>query len=338
MTAHPFVARPVAAPAAPGFSMHAVIGLAAGLLMAAWAGPLAQGLAHLATATGPAFVHGAVAGTGGARLMALPGGETVVATLQPGAVVAIAGSVTFVSGGRAKVAYWARYEGPAGVVHGFVAPGDLTLAGGEPPPMDLRRINAERSGAVAAAAADLGIAWLPVTVDRWSELILAAAERHGIDPRLVAIVVLVESGGDPSAKSPSGALGLMQVMPATGVDIATRRGLADFHVDDLLDPATNIDFGAWYLAQQLAAFSSHTAGGDPGEGAVPLAAAAYNGGPGHLLAHLGGGPLYAETARYQAWVTGMWRERVFPASESFQSWLSAGGERLILAAGDSGLE
>src|SRR5262249_29893798 len=122
---------------------------------------------------------------------------------------------------------------------------------------------------------------------------------------LLAVVTLVESGGDPEAKSPAGALGLMQIMPATGEKIAAARGLAGHREGLLRDPAYNVDLGAWYLAEQLHTFAD----ADP-ERTLALAAAAYNAGPDAVRAHLAGGsPLPDETTRYQAKVTALWKER-----------------------------
>lgn len=180
------------------------------------------------------------------------------------------------------------------------------------------------------AAADIGIAWLPETVARWQPDIVAAAAAHGIDPKLAAIVMLVESGGDPTALSPSGARGLMQVMPGTGADIARRRGISGFEPDMLADPATNLDFGAWYLARQLGAFGIAN---DPDwQASVEAAAAAYNGGPGSVQRMRAGGSLPDETVRYQRWVGGMWRERASATSPTFEAWWQAGGSRLVAAA------
>ncbi len=177
-------------------------------------------------------------------------------------------------------------------------------------------------------ADDFAIAWLPQTVVRWKPEILAAAKAHGVDPALVAIVMLVESGGGPQAVSPSGATGLMQVMPGTGADIARQRGIAAYQ---LAEPATNVDFGAWYLARQLQAFGR--ADGDPDwQQSVELAASAYNGGPGSVQRLQAGGSLPNETARYRQWVGGMWRERSDASSPTFDAWMQAGGARLVAAA------
>lgn len=169
------------------------------------------------------------------------------------------------------------------------------------------------------------IAWLPEPVGRFSPIFERAGHVHGVDPELLAIVALVESGGWSRARSPSGARGLMQIMPATGRIIAGERSLEAPEPAGLIETAVNVDFGAWYLARQLERFGS----GEPDE-SVELAAAAYNGGPTHLTRHLSdGAPLAAQTARYRRWVGGMWRERRAARSATFRAWLDAGGGRLL---------
>jgi hypothetical protein len=189
---------------------------------------------------------------------------------------------------------------------------------------------ADRASVDGHAREELGIPWLPESVAAWSPGILEAGRRHAVAPELVAIVALVESGGHPEAVSPSGAVGLMQVMPATAADIARRRGIDPASVE-LTDPEQSLDFGAWYLADQLKRFGRAE---DPDwRQSVAFAAAAYNGGPGSLERHVSGGtPLPAETVSYQTWVTGMWRERRDARSATFERWLAAGGWRLVDAA------
>ncbi len=176
----------------------------------------------------------------------------------------------------------------------------------------------------------LDIAWLPPTVHRHAEHFIAAGRAHGVDPEMLAIVALVESGGWIRARSPSGARGLMQVMPATANVIARDRGLSDHDHDRLFEAPYNVDFGAWYLAAQLARFG--TADGDE---SVELAAAAYNGGPGRLARHLDGqAELSDQTRRYKHWVRAMWTERRRDRSETFEAWRRAGGDRLLAKARD----
>lgn len=104
------------------------------------------------------------------------------------------------------------------------------------------------------------------------------AKRHGLDPALVLAVASVESGFRPKAVSPKGALGLMQLMPAT----ATSLGVAD-----AFDPETNLEGGSRYLAELIALY-----GGD-----LTKALAAYNAGPDAVKRH-GGVPPYQETRAY----------------------------------------
>jgi soluble lytic murein transglycosylase len=98
------------------------------------------------------------------------------------------------------------------------------------------------------------------------------AERHGLDPLLVAAVIREESGFDPRARSGVGARGLMQIMPRTAKWAAPKAGVRGFGVEDLEDPETNIRLGCWYLAYLSRQF----------EGDLSLMLAAYNGGEGNV--------------------------------------------------------
>jgi Ni/Co efflux regulator RcnB len=192
-------------------------------------------------------------------------------------------------------------------------------------------VGASEGGAVEGLApSSIEIAWLPDTIAPWRGLLEAAGARHGVDPELLAIIALVESGGDPGARSGAGAMGLMQVMPGTAGDIARWRGIQGFRTAALHEPAVSIDFGAWYLARQLAAFGLAD---DPDwRTSVARAAAAYNGGPGSVSAWLKGRALPAEAERYHGYVSGMWAERRDASSPALNRWLRAGGQRLVTAA------
>lgn len=100
---------------------------------------------------------------------------------------------------------------------------------------------------------------------RHEAVIARAAAEFGVDPALVGAIVAAESGGDSEAVSRTGAVGLMQLMPATAAEQAARLDLVD---PDLTDPAVNVRLGTGHLARLLASF----------EGQVPLAVAAYNAG------------------------------------------------------------
>lgn len=96
-----------------------------------------------------------------------------------------------------------------------------------------------------------------------------AAKKYGVDPNLLFAVMRVESVYYREIVSFAGAVGLMQIMPHTGMRIARALGNTDFNPRELLEPSTNIEFAAWYLASLISRF----------DGRIPLAVAAYNGGP-----------------------------------------------------------
>lgn len=101
-----------------------------------------------------------------------------------------------------------------------------------------------------------------------------AAGRYGVDPALALAVAKNESSFDPDALSPTGAIGVMQLMPATAADLGVNP----------YDTSQNIDGGVRYLASLLDQF------GDPA-----TAIAAYNAGPGRVSR---GGALPEETTTY----------------------------------------
>ena len=109
------------------------------------------------------------------------------------------------------------------------------------------------------------------------ELVEAAALKHGLPARVVHSVVSADSGYRPGAVSPKGAIGLMQLMPATAQAFG-----ADPH-----DPAQNVEAGTAYLRELLIKYNGNSA----------LALAAYNAGPG-AVDRYNGVPPYAETRTY----------------------------------------
>lgn len=118
--------------------------------------------------------------------------------------------------------------------------------------------------------------------------ILKATAGTEVSPALVLAMMIVESNGNPTAKSTAGAVGLMQLMPST----AKR-----FGVTDRTDPAQSISGGVQYLQFLLAEF-----GGD-----ALLAAAAYNAGEG-AVRRAGGVPDYEETRAYVPKVVAAWTQ------------------------------
>ena len=118
-----------------------------------------------------------------------------------------------------------------------------------------------------------------------NDLITEAARRFGLPPRWIRAVMKQESGFNPRATSHAGAMGLMQVMPATYAELRRRHGLGP----DAYDPRDNIMAGAAYLRELHDRFGL--------EGMLP----AYNAGPGRYLQHRDEGrPLPLETRDYVA--------------------------------------
>jgi soluble lytic murein transglycosylase len=104
------------------------------------------------------------------------------------------------------------------------------------------------------------------------EYIKKYSSEFGVDPLYVLAVMREESRFDPEAGSYVGALGLMQVMPATGKGIANSLGIKNFTSQMLLDPEISVKMGCFYLSEQLKNFSGNNY----------YASGAYNGGPGAM--------------------------------------------------------
>lgn len=113
--------------------------------------------------------------------------------------------------------------------------------------------------------------------------VLAVARAYDIDPLLLHAIAHVESRHDPHARSAAGALGLLQVMPAT----ARRFGVED-GPGALYDPAVNLEVGAAYLKSLQARFGND----------LELVLAAYNAGEGAVERHGRSVPPYAQTRAY----------------------------------------
>ena len=82
------------------------------------------------------------------------------------------------------------------------------------------------------------------------------ARDYHLQPALLAAVIYQESKFRSDARSSSGAVGLMQLQPATAEGIAVRTGGTAFRVGDLLDPEINIRYGSWYLRHLLDKYGS----------------------------------------------------------------------------------
>jgi soluble lytic murein transglycosylase-like protein len=181
---------------------------------------------------------------------------------------------------------------------------------------------------LAPESATITAKWIPETVARWHEPIEEMAKKYDIDPNLLAIIMTMESGGDPKADSGQ-AQGLMQIAPATGGDIAKKYLKTPVNSYDLWDPKTNIEFGAAYLAHLRDVFGSRTQAPSWNE-TVELVAAGYNGGP--VAANnleQGRGMEGTQTVVYSRDAFNMWRERHAEKSPTFDRWKERGGVSLI---------
>jgi soluble lytic murein transglycosylase-like protein len=133
-----------------------------------------------------------------------------------------------------------------------------------------------------------------VATRRWSaydDLITEHSRTHGVRADLVRAVMQVESAFNPLARSPKGALGLMQLMPAT---------IRQYGVKNPFDPADNVRAGVAYLRELLDRYHDNE----------ELALAAYNAGPGAVDKHGQNVPPYRETRNYVAQINQIAGRRV----------------------------
>jgi soluble lytic murein transglycosylase len=90
--------------------------------------------------------------------------------------------------------------------------------------------------------------WYPL---KYEAIVTGHAANYRLDPALVAAVIYQESRFKPDAESPAGAIGLMQLQPATAKGIALRTGGTQFEISDLYTPEINVRYGCWYLRHLL---------------------------------------------------------------------------------------
>jgi soluble lytic murein transglycosylase-like protein len=130
------------------------------------------------------------------------------------------------------------------------------------------------------------VTWLEIApeVRVLQPVLREAAAAHGVDVELLKALIAVESGFDPKAVSPKGAVGLMQMMPATADRYATKAEVQRPAAERLLDPRINIHTGARMLADLKRRL-----------GRVDLVLAAWNAGEGSVQRHGGAMPPFAET-------------------------------------------
>jgi soluble lytic murein transglycosylase len=150
-------------------------------------------------------------------------------------------------------------------------------------------------GAVAAVAFGIVHLTRPAWYQRlryplhYEQIVRGHARNYHLDGALLAAVVYRESKFDPNARSRSGAIGLMQLLPETAQGIAERTGGTEFRASDLYDPELNVRYGSWYLRHLLDKYSDER-----------LALAAYNAGQ-HNVDHwlaAGEGIAFPETRQY----------------------------------------
>ena len=106
--------------------------------------------------------------------------------------------------------------------------------------------------------------WYPLD---YSSIVRGHARNYDLNPALLAAVIEEESKFRADAKSSAGAIGLMQLQPATAKGIALRTGGTKFVLSDLYNPEINVRYGAWYLHHLLLKYGDER-----------LALAAYNAG------------------------------------------------------------
>ena len=168
-----------------------------------------------------------------------------------------------------------RHETAEGKVRLYTGGGYIELEAAR-----IERFEADEAQPAPAAAAPSAVAAPvpPPPVASPAQLADAAADRYGLPRHLVRSVMSAESGGNPRAVSPKGAIGLMQLMPGTAKDLGVNPA----------DPAQNVDAGVRYLRDLLVLYDGH----------LRHALAAYNAGPGAVEKHNGNLPPYRETLRY----------------------------------------
>lgn len=128
--------------------------------------------------------------------------------------------------------------------------------------------------------------WYPLS---YQQIVRGHAHNYNLDPALLAAVIYQESKFRPDARSSSGAIGLMQLLPDTAKGIAIHTGGSQFRVEDLYNPEINVRYGAWYLHHLLEKY------GDEQD-----ALAAYNAGQDNVdrWRRRGEGIQFAETRAY----------------------------------------
>jgi soluble lytic murein transglycosylase len=128
--------------------------------------------------------------------------------------------------------------------------------------------------------------WYPL---RYEQIVRGHARHYDLDAALLAAVIYQESKFKADARSKSGAIGLMQLLPATAEGIAVHTGGNAFRISDLYEPEINVRYGAWYLHHLMEKYGDER-----------TALAAYNAGQDNIdrWRRQGVGVQFAETRAY----------------------------------------
>lgn len=143
----------------------------------------------------------------------------------------------------------------------------------------------------------------------YAGLIKAEAEKRGVHPRLIQSLIRQESAFGIRAVSTSNALGLMQMIPPTAMDVARQMKMTLSLPEDMYSPLINIPMGVFYVAQMVDEFKGH----------IPLALASYNAGPTRMKLWLAGRPetrnivsSFSTEPRDEIWIDELpWNETSF---------------------------
>jgi soluble lytic murein transglycosylase len=162
----------------------------------------------------------------------------------------------------------------SGLSCSIFGPGRDTLPAVSAPPPATARTTEAREAEIAAIVTALGrrpTGLTPGELNDVARTVVGEADRHALEPSLVLAVMHVESRYYNFAVSPVGAMGLMQVMPETGEELAARLGIRWTGPQTLFEPTVNIRLGVAYLRQLSDRY-----------GSLSTALAAYNWGPGRI--------------------------------------------------------
>lgn len=177
------------------------------------------------------------------------------------------------------------FDAPADIYRVVSANGSITLTNIHRTDRKLVRVAREKPLLDKAPSLVQPIRRGRAKAPRYALIVAQAAFDYDLPAELLHAVIKTESNYDPFALSPKGAAGLMQLMPDTAKDLG---------VQDVFDPAANVRGGARYLKRLMKMFDND----------LSLTLAAYNAGPGAVIAYGSAIPPYPETQRYVPSVLG----------------------------------